>query len=199
MVSEPGEPNNTSNPMASTTTAANSATLALLEVIHINSTTQLPLEPNSSNFPFWYLQFDTFLIGLDLIRFVNGTHPCLASTTTIKDTIVSNPGYSKWIRQDKLISITESVTPMIATSKTSYQAMTKPTNLFASKTKLRITSLKKKLSLYTQGDKSVVEYMQAMKSIADQLSLGQAPIAEDDLISSFSMDLGWSSEKFQQQ
>ena len=43
-------------------------------------------------------------------------------------------------------------------------------------------SFKKKLTLSTQGNKSVVEYLQSMKIITDELTLAQAPVTEDDLI-----------------
>ena len=43
-------------------------------------------------------------------------------------------------------------------------------------------SLKKKLTLSTQRSKSVAEFLQSMKIIADELALAQAPVTEDDLI-----------------
>ena len=175
------------DPMATTTiptTSANSQS----EVLQINVSNQLPLKLNSSNFPSWFLQFETLFTGLDLIGFIDGSKPCPPSTITTQDKVIVNNDYTQWIRQDKLIlhaivaSITELVIPLIATSKSSHEAMSKLTNIFASRTRSRIMSLKKKLSLATQGNKSVVEYLQSMRSIADELALAQALVADDDLI-----------------
>ena len=140
---------------SSTTNSSTRTTTSHSEIIQINATTHLPLKLNSNNFPSWHLQFDTFLTGLDLIGYVNGTYPCPAPTIIIRETVTSNPAYLKWIRQDKLIlhaiitSLTESVISLIATSKSSQEAMTKLTNLFASITRSRVMSLKKKLTLST--------------------------------------------------
>ncbi|XP_022714623.1 uncharacterized protein LOC111274304 [Durio zibethinus] len=116
-------------------------------------------------------------------------HIC-SSTSTIstRDKTTTNPEYAKWIKQDKLIlyaiiaSSGETVVLMTAASKTSYGAMTRLTNLFASKTRSRVMYFKKKLSLSTQGNKPVAEFMPVMKSIADELALAQAPATEDNLI-----------------
>ncbi|EOY22130.1 Uncharacterized protein TCM_014331 [Theobroma cacao] len=55
-------------------------------------------------------------------------------------------------------------------------------NIFASKTRPRIMSLKKKLNVFSQDGKTIVEYLQYMKGITDERALAQALIATDDLV-----------------
>lgn len=81
-----------------------------------------------------------------------------------------------------IASSTESLIPSITTAKTSMEAIAKITSLFASKTRSRIMSLKKKLSQLQQGSKTVVEYIQQMKNTVDELAMAQAPVDENDLI-----------------
>ncbi|OMO63086.1 Integrase, catalytic core [Corchorus capsularis] len=158
------------------------------DITQINATNHLPLKLNSTNFPSWQLQLDSLLVGLDLNGYVDGTHPCPAKSLTTDGTATLNPAFTKWVRQDKLIlhaivvSVSEAVVPMIVSSKSSQEAMSKLTNIFAGKTRSRVMSLKKKLTLSTQGTKSVADYIQSVRSTADELALAQAPVSEDDQI-----------------
>lgn len=66
--------------MASPIAFASASASSLSAVIQINPSTQLPLKLDNSNYPTWYLQFDTLLTGLDLIGFINGDTPCPPAT-----------------------------------------------------------------------------------------------------------------------
>ncbi|OMO51508.1 Zinc finger, CCHC-type [Corchorus olitorius] len=71
---------------------------------------------------------------------------------------------------------------MIVSSKSSQEAMSKLTNIFAGKIRSRVMSLKKKLTLSAQGTKSVANYIQSVRSTTDELALAQAPVSEEDQI-----------------
>ncbi|CAA3030884.1 CCHC-type integrase [Olea europaea subsp. europaea] len=71
--------------------------------------------------------------------------------------------------------------PLIAMSSTSYDAWQHLACLFASKSRARIMQLKGDLTLIQRGSRTVSEFLHAVKVIADELSLIDAPVSEDDL------------------
>ena len=140
------------------------------------------------NFPTWQIQFTSLLAGYDLQGYLTGNTPCPVQMIQSDNKQSLNPAYTFWQRQDKFLlhaivaSVTESIVPLIATAKTSQDAWEKLAKMFASKTRSRIMSLKKKLTVSHQEGRSVGDYLQFMKSIADELALAQAPVAEEDLV-----------------
>lgn len=171
-----------------TTIAPSSSTLPMIQ---INAHNQLPLKLNNSNFPTWYLQIETLLTGLDIIGFIDGTISCPAKIIAEDESkpieTKPNPTYSLWVRQDKLILhallsfLSEAVVPTITRATSSRDAMTMLVNIFSGKTKSRIITLKKKLSLLNQENSIVDEYLQTIRSIADELAIAQSLESTDDL------------------
>ncbi|KAL5756207.1 hypothetical protein ACOSQ2_020953 [Xanthoceras sorbifolium] len=90
--------------------------------------------------------------------------------------------------QDQLLfhvifaSLFEPIMSFIASSSTSREAWLKLGHLYANRSRSQIIYLKEKLSLTTRGTKPVTEFIQNLKSIADQLALAGAPLDEDHLI-----------------
>ncbi|KAE8674103.1 hypothetical protein F3Y22_tig00111769pilonHSYRG00398 [Hibiscus syriacus] len=89
---------------------------------------------------------------------------------------------------DKLIvhaigsSLSEIVLPMIARSATSMEALNKLIVVFSSKIKSRAIALKRLLTMLTQGNKLVAEFLQTTNTLADELALAQASILDDELV-----------------
>lgn len=73
--------------------------------VEFNTTTQLPIKLNSSNYPTWYRQIHSLLVARDLKGYVIGTMPCPAATITTSSGSSSNPAYCFWVRQDKYLYI----------------------------------------------------------------------------------------------
>ena len=71
--------------------------------------------------------------------------------------------------------------PLIATTITSRDAWQHLARLFASKSRARIMQLKEDLTLIQRGARTVSEFLHAVKVIADELSLIDAPVSDDDL------------------
>lgn len=67
---------------------------------------------------------------------------------------------------------------MTTTSRTAWQHLAR---LFASKSWARIMQLKEDLTLIQRGSRTVSEFLHAVKVIADELSLIDAPVSDDDL------------------
>ena len=152
-------------------------------LIALNITTQINEKLQPSTFPQWRAQFEALLIGYNLLDYVHGISQCPSpvgtSTTELNKT--------HWVRQDKLIlsailaSTSSTITPLIATAKTSHEAWTKLHHLYASKSRTRAMQLKEELTLIQRGNRSVVNYLHTVKALTDELSLIDHPIADDDL------------------
>lgn len=162
-------------------------TTNLSQVIQINASQSLSLKLNPNNYPSWYLQLDTLLAGLDLQGYIDGSFPC-PTPTSAAGISTANPEFLRWKRQDKLIlhaiiaSFTEAIVPNISQCQTAMQAMAKLRAMYASRTHSRVMVLKKRLSNASQGNKSVTEYLNFVKGMADQLAMAQSPVQEDDLV-----------------
>jgi hypothetical protein len=125
---------------ASTTDSPHSPIITINAAITINE----KLIP--SIFPHWGAQFETLLIGYGLIDFVTGIHQC--PTIDALNSTASKAVNSHWIRQDKLIlhailaSTSTTITPLLATYKTSHEAWIALTCLYTGKSRTRVMQLK---------------------------------------------------------
>ncbi|KAD2392962.1 hypothetical protein E3N88_39939 [Mikania micrantha] len=105
-----------------------------------------------------------------------------------KDIVRLNSAYTTWFRQDQVIfsailgSCSDEIQPLIASASTAKEAWDRLTSNFASKSRSRIISLKSKLAKNPKGNRPVFEFLNEMRSIADELALVQSPIDEEDLL-----------------
>ncbi|RWR81507.1 hypothetical protein CKAN_01019400 [Cinnamomum micranthum f. kanehirae] len=156
-------------------------------LVSINVAAQTPLKLTSTNYLSWKLQFQTLFIGYDLLGFVDGSHPCPTATITQSTTTISNPSYVLWTRQDQLIlnaiigSISPTIIPFIAQAKTSQQAWTILANTYAKPSRGRIKQVKNQLKNTIKGSLTITEFMQTIKTRADDLALLAAPIDEEEI------------------
>ena len=136
-----------------------------------------------STFPQWRAQFEALLIGYDLLDYVEGTLLCPFSSGTATDELCK----LYWVWQDKLIlsailaSTSSSITPLIATTKTSHEAWKKLKNLHASQSRTRAMQLKEELTLIHRGHRSITEYLHAVKTLVDEIAIIDHSISDDDL------------------
>lgn len=111
------------------------------------------------------------------MEFLNA-HPLLALLSLNK---------THWVCQNKLIlsvilaSTSTTITPLIATTRTSHEAWTKLHNLYASKSRTRAMQLKEELTLIQLGNCFVANYLHTVKALADEIALIDHLIAEVDL------------------
>ncbi|KAF2285361.1 hypothetical protein GH714_000797 [Hevea brasiliensis] len=155
-------------------------------LIAINAATQLPLKLSSNNYPSWCAQFQALLIGLDLTGYIDGTILCPPATITKEGVTAPDPAHAIWLRQDSLLhhailaSVSDSSISLISTSRTSGEAWEKLAKLYANKSRYRVMHLKEKLST-SHGSKPLPEYLQFVKSTADELALIDKLLIDDDL------------------
>ncbi|XP_042983160.1 uncharacterized protein LOC122312581 [Carya illinoinensis] len=94
---------------------------------------------------------------------------------------------NQWVRQDKLIlsailaSTSPTIMPLITTAKTSYEAWKKLSTMYTSKSRTRAMQLKEELTLIQHGTRPILEYLHAVKGLADEIALIDHPISDDDL------------------
>ncbi|KAF5454350.1 hypothetical protein F2P56_024022 [Juglans regia] len=92
-----------------------------------------------------------------------------------------------WVRQDKLIlsailaSTSTTITPLIATAKTSHEAWKKLNHMYANKSRTQAMQLKEELTLIQRGTHSIPDYLHAVKALANEIALIDHPISDDDL------------------
>lgn len=155
-------------------------------LISINVAAQAPLKLTSTNYLSWKPQFQTLFIGYDLLGYIDGSKPCPPATFTQDNTIIPNPSHNMWIRQDQLIlnailgSISQPIIPFIAQATTSSQAWTILANTYAKPSRGRIKQIKNQLKNFTKGSLGITDFMQIIKSRADDLALFGAPLDAED-------------------
>jgi hypothetical protein len=152
-------------------------------LIALNITSQINDKLTPSTFLQWRAQFEALLIGYDLLDYVTGEKICPIPTSTS----ICAVQRTQWIRQDKLIlsailtSTSTVITPLISMAKTSKDAWHKLHTLYASKSRTRAMQLKEELTMIKKGNQSIQTYLHSVKSLADEISLIDHPIFEDDL------------------
>jgi hypothetical protein len=139
-------------------------------LIALNIATQMNEKLTPSTFPQWRAQFETLLIGYNLIDYVTGDKPCPLQNNSY----VSSLKKSHWVRQD-------TITPFISAAATSQAAWCKLNTIYASKSCSRAMQLKEELTLIKKANRSIPDYMHTVKTLADEIALIDHPISEDDL------------------
>ncbi|CAL1399846.1 unnamed protein product [Linum trigynum] len=150
-------------------------------IVTLNLAAQLPAKLFGDNFLTWRAQLFTLLRGLDLLKFIDCSHPEPVATAV---TAVR----TQWVRQDQLIlhailaSVSPGVAPYVSAAATARQAWTILERMFASQSRQRVINLKGKLLRETQGNRLVSVYLQAMRTTVAELALVNAPVSDEDLI-----------------
>nr|GEW18358.1 hypothetical protein [Tanacetum cinerariifolium] len=99
-------------------------------------------------------------------------------------------------RQDQTLlsailgSCSDIIQPIISSASSSKEAWERLLHSYANASRSRIISLKSKLAKNLKGNKSVAEFLNEMRSIADELALIQNPISEEDLVVHIITQLG---------
>ncbi|PKI72681.1 hypothetical protein CRG98_006932 [Punica granatum] len=159
-------------------------------LISIKLSSQLPIKLTTNNYASWKTQFNSLLVGYDLVGYINGSFPCPLETITRDGQTIKNSAYILWRRQDQLllhaiiVSVSEGIMGLIPQAKTSAEAWATLGKLYANRSRSRIMSLKETLAMKSRGTQTVQDYLQSVKAIADELVLAGALITSDDRESS---------------
>lgn len=158
-------------------------------LIQFNPTAQLPIKLTGSlNFTTWKAQFELLLFGHDLLGHLDGSLPPPPAHTMENNKETLNPAHHLWLRQDKLIqtallaSVEPTLASMVATAVSSHAAWTSLHTAYANKSQTRIFSLRDHLLRLTKNSKTVAEYLQEIRTIADELAIAGSPLSIAELI-----------------
>ena len=154
-------------------------------VVQVNAPTHMPTKLTTTNFNVWRTQVRSALIGLGVIGYIEKS---IKVPVQFLENKVPNPLYTIWNRQDQIIvnamlgSCHETIQPLISTAATADEMWERLVTLYANNSRSRIISLKSHLIHNTCGSRPIEEYLQDMKSTADELSLVGQSISDDDLV-----------------
>ena len=161
-----------------------------LSLTAINTTSQLPLKLTGTNYPSWRAQFTSLLIGYELLGYVDGywllnlsasNHFQLYYCSSLHFTCIPALVLSGQLLNAIFSSVSENVMPLVATADTSREAWSTLARLFANRSRTRVMQLKETLTSSQRGTRSFSEFLQSVKSIADELALVDTPLTNDDL------------------
>ncbi|KAL4575408.1 hypothetical protein LXL04_022251 [Taraxacum kok-saghyz] len=163
--------------------------------IQVTAATHLTIKLTPNNYPIWKKQVESTLISLDYDGHIKSEPP--PTTLTDKEGKTNtNPEYRSWFCRDQIIlstmlgSCSDAIQPLISSANTAKEAWTRLQSSYASTSRSRIISLKTKLVKNPRGSRSITEYLQDMRAIADNLALAQSPISEEDLMIHILTQLG---------
>lgn len=142
----------------------------------------------STNFMTWSLQIHALLEGYDLAGFLDGSSPAPAQTITVDNVVSTNPDYTKWRRQDRLVysgligTLSPSIQTLVTNTKTSQDVWKSLSATYATPSRGHIQQLRLQLKHFTKGDKTIDDYMRGLTSRFDQLALLGKPLDHEDKI-----------------
>lgn len=142
----------------------------------------------ATNYFSWKMQIEAILVGHDLFRFVDGSLPPPPVTIIDNDKTISNPDFSYWTRQDKLIcgaligTLSANLVPLVSQAQSSKQFWDILSKTYATPSRDHIKQLKDQLHRITKGNKTITKFVQAIKACADQLAALGKPEDHEELI-----------------
>ncbi|XP_042983293.1 uncharacterized protein LOC122312696 [Carya illinoinensis] len=125
------------------------------QLISVHADTQLPLKLTPTSYPSWRAQFVTLLIGYDLMGFIDSTHCCPS-------------------RGDPTLPPSAAYLLRHIQCGNDFEAYM-PTGLEL------VLQLKEDLTLIQSGSRSVNDFLQFVKVIADEITVINAPLSADDI------------------
>ncbi|KAI3826502.1 hypothetical protein L1987_00550 [Smallanthus sonchifolius] len=145
------------------------------------------LKLTSTNYLGWRTQVEALLHGLDLYKFIDGTHPPPPPTTAANGIVTPHKDYPIWFRQVRLLfgalvgSLSPQLVPTVHTAATSLEAWNILSTTYASPSRGHIKQLQYRLKQSSKTPtQTVSDYLQTVKTVVDELSiLGKTTDPED--------------------
>ena len=133
------------------------------------------------NYLMWNLQIHSLLDGYALAGHLTGSTPKPSKTIMDGDTVVVNPQYNLWMRQDKLIysaligAITTELQLLVSRTTTVSQIWETLSSTYANPSRGHIKQLKTQIKEWKKESKTIDIYLQGLTTRMDQLAnLGKA-------------------------
>lgn len=173
-------------------------TLESLTIVNFPATLKL----TSTNYLGWKTQIEALLHGLDLYRFIDGTHPAPSPTTAANGSITPHKDYQQWFRQDRLLfgalvgSLSPQIVPLVTNVFSSREAWQTLAGTYASPSRGHIKQLQHRLKQLTKtSDQTITDYMQNIKTVVDELAILGKKLDQEDVIDAVLNGLDQSAYK----
>ncbi|KAJ0647385.1 putative transcription factor interactor and regulator CCHC(Zn) family [Helianthus annuus] len=172
------------NIISATTLTADTTTTPTVTMVNFPSSLKL----TSTNYLSWKTQLDAILQGLDLYKFVDGSHLAPKPTVNTDGSTKPHADYNAWYRQDRLLfgaivgSLSAEIVPLITNAKTSLDACKILASTYASPSRGHIKQLQHRLKKSVKTpDQSITNFMQTIKILVDELAILGKPMDPEDV------------------
>lgn len=172
------------SPASSTETVLISNDKNTILNVNMSNVTKL----TASNFLMWSRQIHALLDGYDLAGHIDGSQIIPSPTMTTEAGTETNPAYTIWKRQDRLIysgllgAMTTTLQPILSNTNTAAEIWSTLTATYAKPSRGHVKQLQQQLKHASKGNKSISEYVQGLTTIFDQLALLGKPEDPEDQI-----------------
>ncbi|PNX82985.1 hypothetical protein L195_g039022 [Trifolium pratense] len=136
----------------------------------------------------WKRQATSLLSGINVIGHIDGTTPSQTPTIlTAAGVSNPNPEYTNWFQIDQLIinlllsSMSEIDCLSFASYDTARTLWIAIEAQYANTSRSHVMSIKNQIQRCTKGEKSITDYLFYVKSLADELTVIDRKISDDDL------------------
>ena len=118
------------------------------------------------------------------------------SLQTTNGQFINNPIFKHWERQDQMLlgwirsSLTETIQGQVASCLTTSSLWSSLIHSYSATSRVRLNDLRRQIQSSTKGSASCIDYLNRMRSLADELAFIGHPMSDDDLISAVLTGLG---------
>lgn len=140
-----------------------------------------------TNFLAWQPQILPILHGYGLNRFIEPSPPPPELLTDSTGRTSPNPAFLPWTKQDQIVlgwlrsSLSETLLGQMFSCKTSARLWSSLQSNFSASSRAHLSELRCKLLNTTKAGSSCSDYVQTMRSIADELAFIGFLVSDDDL------------------
>ena len=151
-----------------------------------------------TNYLVWSFQVKPFLVGQNLWRFVDGSHPAPPEylETNPGPPTVLNPDFLVWLRTDQTLlslltaTLSEPILGMVVGLTTSMEVWNSLARHFSQQSVANASALRVRLLSLTRDNRSISDYLLHAKSLSDTLTSIGHPVSNEDLVTSVLRGLG---------
>ncbi|KAJ3703988.1 hypothetical protein LUZ61_007693 [Rhynchospora tenuis] len=140
-----------------------------------------------NNFLAWQSQIVPLLHGYDLFKFLDASsqpNPIIQTDTSTQ----VNPEYVQWKKQDQMLlgwlrsSLSESLLAQVVSCTTTAELWSLLQSTFSASSQARLIELQQQLQGIKKGGSSCADYIQKLRSIADELAFIGSPVSDREMV-----------------
>lgn len=164
-------------------------TLDIYSQPKLNISNCITIKLTERNYIHWKRQFESFLSGVGLPGFVNGTSPESIAVIHVPNIAgghrdVPNPDHQLWVRSDQIVqswlvgSLSEDILSVVLRANTAQEVWLSLGNHFKRVSSSCLFELQRRLQTVSKSEKTMSDYLKDIKGLCDQLSSVGSPVTE---------------------